>query len=126
MGAEISKTVENGKTVLTAKGNDLKYWEIEKLPVMKEWTKHYNLLVSSSEVMEDGKKKKVWSVSAVFDTVKDSNNFVAQVKKVKEAYSQFEETVKSTIPQDKPEQPKKTTKKTVETDESKPSEVISI
>lgn len=136
MGAELSRTNENGKVVLTAKGNDFRYWEIEKLPIMKEWAKKYNLLVSSAEVIEDSKKKKVWSVSVNFDTVKDADNFTAKIKKVKEAYLQFEQLVRDTLPDTvesketkEPKEPKetKTTKeKKVESDEAKRVKVVAI
>lgn len=98
MGAEISKTTENGKTSVTATGNDFKYWEIEKLPLVKKWADTNKLLTGSTEVMDGNKKKKVWHVSATFDTVKDCNNFMTDVKKVKEFYLTFEENMKTLLP----------------------------
>lgn len=134
MGAELSLSTENGKTVVAATGNDFKYWEIEKIPVIKEWAKSKKLLTGSNEVMEGDKKKKVWTVSAIFDTVKEAKEFIAEVKKVKEYYLTFERNIKSLTTSEeevKPVKVKKTPAKTenespIVAQETKKVEVISI
>lgn len=132
MGAELSVATENGKTVVSVANNDFKYWEIEKLPTIKEWAKTKKLLVGSDEVMEGDKKKKVWKVSAVFDTVKESKAFIEEVKKVKEFYLTFENNMKTLYNLEKEVKPIKAKKTLVQTEapivaqETKKVEVVSI